>query len=89
MAMGPVHTVLANSDLLSMIFSAKVDSDDERHELFQLALVCRKFSAMALDILWKIIESMEQMYHLFPGDIVDMDTRYPLVSVVSAGYPAL
>lgn len=75
----PAHQALFNVDIFLRIldefkeplpdahsWQGQVDFDPHKSTLYALALVCRAFTDASLDLLWRIMDSLEPVRGLLP-----------------------
>ena len=65
---------MKNSDLMAKTFSHFENNKEHRRYLFNAALTCKDFLDVALDALWKELDSLVPLLKLLPGlQIEDME----------------
>lgn len=62
-----MHATLSIPELVEKIAFHVLDNPDAAGTLFSLALSCRALSDIALDALWREMDSLLPLFQLFPS----------------------
>jgi len=85
----PILQVCRDREAMRKLLETIMESSNGKRSLSRLARTCKAFCDLALDVLWRELESLVPIIGLFPNDIMKR-ARKPGFGLVSQtlAYPA-